>query len=122
MAGPLTTLPSVTEKALPDTNGRMYTMLCLPISDPDGALRMVETFGDRKGVVRMADTDSPGGAQFSIFTVEGAQEHFGEPGKVDSISIAAPGAMADNLLDTTVLSEQFIGSVVTGSDSSCFDQ
>jgi spermidine/putrescine transport system ATP-binding protein len=31
----------------------------------------------------------------------------------DSISIAAPGATADNLLDTTVLSEQFIGSVVT---------
>jgi predicted TIM-barrel fold metal-dependent hydrolase len=40
----------VTEKALPDTNGRMYTMLCLPFSDPEGSLRMVETFGDRKGV------------------------------------------------------------------------
>jgi spermidine/putrescine transport system ATP-binding protein len=31
----------------------------------------------------------------------------------DSISIAAPGSTADNLLDTTVVSEQFIGSVVT---------
>ena len=31
----------------------------------------------------------------------------------DSISIAAPGSMADNVLDTTVVSEQFIGSVVT---------
>jgi putative ABC transport system permease protein len=41
------------------------------------------------GVVRMAGTDSPGGAQYSIFTVEGAQKHFGEAGKVDSISIAA---------------------------------
>jgi ABC-type lipoprotein release transport system permease subunit len=41
------------------------------------------------GVVRLADTDSPGGAQFSIFTVEGAQKHFGEAGKVDSIAIAA---------------------------------
>ena len=40
----------VTEKALPDCNGRMYTMLCLPFSDPEGSLRMVETFGDRKGV------------------------------------------------------------------------
>jgi predicted TIM-barrel fold metal-dependent hydrolase len=40
----------VTEKALPDTNGRMYTMLCLPFSDPEGSLRMVETFGGRKGV------------------------------------------------------------------------
>jgi predicted TIM-barrel fold metal-dependent hydrolase len=40
----------VTEKVLPDCDGRMYTMLCLPFSDPEGCLRMVETFGDRKGV------------------------------------------------------------------------
>jgi len=31
----------------------------------------------------------------------------------DSMSIAAPDSAADNLLDTTVVSEQFIGSVVT---------
>jgi uncharacterized protein len=40
----------VTEKALPDTKGRMYTMISLPFSDPEGCLRMVETFGDRPGV------------------------------------------------------------------------
>ena len=40
----------VTEKVIPDTGGRMYTMLCLPFSDPEGCIRMVETFGDRKGV------------------------------------------------------------------------
>jgi uncharacterized protein len=40
----------VTEKALPETNGRMYTMLTLPFSDPEGSYRMVETFGHRKGV------------------------------------------------------------------------
>jgi predicted TIM-barrel fold metal-dependent hydrolase len=40
----------VTEKVLPESGGRFYTMLCLPFNDPDGALRMVETFGDRKGV------------------------------------------------------------------------
>jgi uncharacterized protein len=40
----------VTEKALPESGGRLYTMLCLPMGDPEGALRMVETFGDRKGV------------------------------------------------------------------------
>jgi predicted TIM-barrel fold metal-dependent hydrolase len=40
----------VTEKVLPESGGRFYTMLSLPISDPDAALRHVETFGGRKGV------------------------------------------------------------------------
>ena len=40
----------VTEVALPATQGRMFTMLCLPFSDPEGTYRMVETFGHRKGV------------------------------------------------------------------------
>ncbi|HEV2575427.1 amidohydrolase family protein [Methylocella sp. CPCC 101449] len=40
----------VTEKVIPESGGRLYTMLCLPFSDPEGCLRMVETFGDRKGV------------------------------------------------------------------------
>ncbi len=40
----------ITEKVLPEANGRLYTMLCLPFSDPEGCLRMVETFGHCKGV------------------------------------------------------------------------
>ncbi|HXF54518.1 MAG TPA: amidohydrolase family protein [Hyphomicrobiaceae bacterium] len=40
----------LTEKVLPESNGRMFSMLCLPFSDPDASLRQVETFGDRKGV------------------------------------------------------------------------
>jgi predicted TIM-barrel fold metal-dependent hydrolase len=40
----------LTEKALPEARGRMYSMLCLPFSDPDQSLRHVETFGPRKGV------------------------------------------------------------------------
>lgn len=40
----------LTEKVLPEANGRIYSMLCLPFSDPDECLRQVETFGDRKGV------------------------------------------------------------------------
>ncbi len=40
----------VTEKVLPEAGGRMYSMLCLPFSDPDACLRHVETFGDRKHV------------------------------------------------------------------------
>jgi uncharacterized protein len=40
----------VTEKVLPESGGRFYTMLSLPISTPDEALRHVETFGNRKGV------------------------------------------------------------------------
>ncbi len=40
----------VTEKVLPESGGRMYSMLCLPFSDADASLRQVEEFGDRKGV------------------------------------------------------------------------
>ena len=40
----------LTEKALPESGGRLYSMLCLPLSDPDEALRQIETFGDRKHV------------------------------------------------------------------------
>jgi predicted TIM-barrel fold metal-dependent hydrolase len=40
----------VTEKALPESGGRLFTMLCLPFSDADACLRQVETFGDRPGV------------------------------------------------------------------------
>jgi len=40
----------LTEKVLPESDGRFYSMLCLPFSDPDATLRHVETFGDRPGV------------------------------------------------------------------------
>jgi predicted TIM-barrel fold metal-dependent hydrolase len=40
----------LTENALPEGDGRFYSMLCMPFSDPDEALRHVETFGDRKHV------------------------------------------------------------------------
>src|SRR5665647_2162114 len=40
----------VTEVALPESQGRMYSMLCLPFSSPAASLKQVETFGHRKGV------------------------------------------------------------------------
>jgi uncharacterized protein len=40
----------LTETALPKADGRLYSMLSLPLSEPDEALRQVETFGDRKHV------------------------------------------------------------------------
>ncbi len=40
----------LTEKVLPDSDGRFYSMLNLPFQDPDACLRMVEEFGHRKGV------------------------------------------------------------------------
>jgi len=40
----------LTEKVLPEGGGRIYSMLCLPFSDPDESLRQVEAFGDRKHV------------------------------------------------------------------------
>jgi uncharacterized protein len=54
----------LTEKVLPDSGGRIYSMLCLPFSDPDECLRHVETFGDRKGV-----------AGFMVTTVRGSPVH-----------------------------------------------
>src|SRR5689334_23048561 len=40
----------LTEKVLPEAGGRMYSMLCLPFSDPDACVRHVETFGHRPHV------------------------------------------------------------------------
>src|SRR5947207_10563918 len=40
----------LTESVLPQADGRIYSMLSLPLSDTDEALRQVETFGDRKHV------------------------------------------------------------------------
>ena len=40
----------LTEKVMPEADGRFYSMLCLPFSDPEASLRHVETFGDRKHV------------------------------------------------------------------------
>jgi predicted TIM-barrel fold metal-dependent hydrolase len=40
----------LTEKVLPASEGRMYSMLSLPFSDPDASLRHVETFGHCPGV------------------------------------------------------------------------
>jgi predicted TIM-barrel fold metal-dependent hydrolase len=40
----------LTEKVLPESDNRFYSMLCLPFNTPDAALRHVETFGDRKHV------------------------------------------------------------------------
>lgn len=37
----------LTEKVLPESDGRYYSMLPLPFSDADEALRQIETFGDR---------------------------------------------------------------------------
>jgi len=40
----------LTEKVLPDSGGRFYSMLSLPFNDADESLRQVEKFGDRKHV------------------------------------------------------------------------
>lgn len=40
----------LTEVVLPESNGRFFSMLSLPFSDPDESLRQVEKFGDCKGV------------------------------------------------------------------------
>ena len=45
----------LTEKALPESDGRFYSMLSLPLSEPDAAMRQIETFGDAQGRHRIHD-------------------------------------------------------------------
>jgi predicted TIM-barrel fold metal-dependent hydrolase len=40
----------LTEVVLPQSEGRLYSMLSLPFSDPDACMRHVEAFGERRGV------------------------------------------------------------------------
>jgi predicted TIM-barrel fold metal-dependent hydrolase len=40
----------LTEKVLPESDGRFFSMLCLPFSDPEASYRNVVEFGGRKGV------------------------------------------------------------------------
>ena len=40
----------LTEKVLPESNGRFFSMLCLPFNDPDACYRQVCEFGHRKHV------------------------------------------------------------------------
>ncbi len=40
----------LTEKVLPESNGRFFSMLCLPFNDPEASYRQVCEFGGRKGV------------------------------------------------------------------------
>jgi predicted TIM-barrel fold metal-dependent hydrolase len=61
----------LTEKALPESEGRFYSMLSLPLSEPDEAMRQIETFGDRKGV-----------AGFMITSVRGQPVHHNRHMKV----------------------------------------
>jgi hypothetical protein len=61
----------LTEKALPESEGRFYSMLSLPLSEPDAAMRQIETFGDRKGV-----------AGFMITSVRGQPVHHNRNMKV----------------------------------------
>jgi predicted TIM-barrel fold metal-dependent hydrolase len=40
----------LTEKALPEGDGRFYSMLALPFADPEASIRTIEEFGNRKHV------------------------------------------------------------------------
>jgi hypothetical protein len=38
---------------LPQAEGRLYSMLTLPLSDPDASMRQIEAFGESKYVTGM---------------------------------------------------------------------
>ena len=40
----------LTERVLPESGGRLYSMLCLPFNDPEASYRQVCEFGHRRGV------------------------------------------------------------------------
>jgi predicted TIM-barrel fold metal-dependent hydrolase len=61
----------LTEKAIPESDGRFYSMLSLPLSEPDAAMRQIETFAGRKGV-----------AGFMITSVRGQPVHHNRHMKV----------------------------------------
>ncbi len=61
----------LTEKAIPESDGRFYSMLSLPLSEPEAALRQIETFAGRKGV-----------AGFMITSVRGQPVHHNRHMKV----------------------------------------
>lgn len=71
------------------------------------------------GVARIGAADSPGGSTFAMFTTEAAQRWVGEPGRYDSISLAAEeGVSQQELVDrlTAVLPdgvEAVTGDTVT---------
>ncbi len=50
------------------------------------------------GVAKFAGADSPGGANFAMFSTEAAQRLVGEPGKFDSISVAADDGVSQDEL------------------------
>ena len=47
----------LTEKVLPESSGRFFSMLSLPFSDPDESLRQIETFGDSQARRRLHGDD-----------------------------------------------------------------
>jgi predicted TIM-barrel fold metal-dependent hydrolase len=61
----------LTEKAIPESDGRFYSMLSLPLSEPEAAMRQIETFAGRKGV-----------AGFMITSVRGQPVHHNRHMKV----------------------------------------
>jgi putative ABC transport system permease protein len=50
------------------------------------------------GVATIGGSDSPGGASFVMFTTASAQKYVGEPGKVDSVSLAADDGISEQQL------------------------
>jgi putative ABC transport system permease protein len=50
------------------------------------------------GIATIGGADSPGGASFVMFTTRAAQEHVGEIGKVDSVSLAASKGVSEEQL------------------------
>lgn len=51
------------------------------------------------GVASFGSTETPGGASFTMFTIEAAQRHVGEVGKIDTVTIgAAEGVSQEELV------------------------
>lgn len=47
------------------------------------------------GIARFGDADSPGGATFAMFTLDAAERYIAEPGRIDSVAVAADEGVSE---------------------------
>ena len=72
---------------------------------------------DVVGIARFGDADSPGGATFAMFTQEAAERYVAEPGRVDSIAVAADdGVSQDEVRDRIASAVPDDIEVLTGTE------
>ncbi|HSB86452.1 MAG TPA: ABC transporter permease, partial [Ilumatobacteraceae bacterium] len=75
------------------------------------------------GIAKFGDTDSPGGASYTMFTPAAAQAYLTQPGKVDAIKIVAEPGVSESQLIANISDVVPAGTeVLTGAEITKEDQ